>query len=63
MVIHSVQLVKVSLPGISQFAFSFGSLLRNEDHNQLEISNLLHWTRCKKEKREVVNIQLRLKVI
>lgn len=28
----------------------FGSLLRNEDHNQLEISNLLHWTRCKKEK-------------
>jgi len=41
----------VNLPSICQFTFSFGSLLRNEDHNQLEISNLLHWTRCKKEEK------------
>ena len=50
MAFHLVQLIMVSLPGICQFTFSFGSLLRNEDHNQLEISNLLHWTRCKKGK-------------
>ena len=50
MAIHLVQLIMVSLPGIRQFTFSFGSLLRNKDHNQLEISNLLHWTCCKKEK-------------
>ena len=47
MAIYSVQLIMVNLPSISQFAFSFGSLVRN---NQLEISNLLHLTRCKKEK-------------
>ena len=48
MAIHSVQLIMVNLPStISQFAFSFGSLVPN---NQLEISKLLHLTRCKKEK-------------
>ena len=50
MAFHLVQLITVSLPSVCQFTFSFGSMLRNEDHNQLEISNLLHWTRCKKEK-------------
>lgn len=48
MAIHLVQLIMVSLPGICQFTFSFGSMLRNKDHNQQESSNLLHWTRCKK---------------
>ena len=42
MVIHLVQLIMVNVPSICQFAFSFGFLLRSEDHNQLENSILFH---------------------
>ena len=63
MAIHLVQLIMVSLPGICQFTFSFGSLLRSKDHNQLENSNLCTGHVVRKRKREVVNLQLRLKVI
>ena len=58
MAIHLVQLIMVSLPGICQFTFSFGSLLRNKDHNQLENSNLCIGHVVRKREREVVNLSV-----